>query len=107
MTYIDEIMKKVDEQDQDKFFSLMNALLSITIDPKNTIRKTPILKRAKNKNLPPTSTSSNLKKSDSTVNKNSESLTSKKLEKNSQFRIKSRTNIHRESFHSPPISTFT
>jgi len=107
MIYIDEIMKKVDENDQDKFLSLMNALLSITNDPKNIMKKTLIIKRTKNKNLPPTSTSSNLKKSDSTVNKNSESLTTKKVEKNSQFRIKSKTNIHREYFHSPPISTFT
>ena len=107
MIYIDEIIKKVDENDHDKFLSLMNALLSITTDAKNTMKKTPIMKRTKNKNLPPTSTSSNLKKSDSPVNKNSESLTAKKVEKNSQFRIKSKTNIHREYFHSPPISTFT
>jgi hypothetical protein len=79
MAYIDEIMKKVDEQDQDKFYSLMNALLSITTDTKSSIRKTPILKKPKNKNLPPTSASSNLKKSDSIVQKNSESLTSKKI----------------------------
>jgi len=85
----------------------MNALLSIINDNKNTMKKTPIMKRNKNKNLPPTSTSSNLKKSESTVNKNSDSLTTKKGEKNTQFRIKSKTNIHREYFHSPPISTST
>jgi hypothetical protein len=79
MAYIDDIMKKVDEQDQDKFYSLMNALLSIATDSKNPIRKTPLLKKQKNKNLPPTSTSSNLKKSDSLIPKNGESMTSKKV----------------------------
>lgn len=106
MIYIDEIMKKVDEQDQDKFYSLMNALLSIATDSKNSIRKTPVLKKPKNKNLPPTSTSSNLKKSESLIPKNGESMTSKKVQKSTQFRIKSKTHINRDSFHSPPISAF-
>lgn len=79
MTYIDEIMKKVDEQDQDKFYSLMNALLSIATDSKNSIRKTPLLKKYKNKKFPPTSTSSNLKKSESLIPKYGESMTSKKV----------------------------
>lgn len=107
MTYIDEIMTKVDEQDKDRFYSLMSALLSITSDSKTSIKRTPILKKIKNKNLPPTCTSSNLKKSESVLNKNSESLTSKKVEKNTNFRIKSKTHINREYFHSPPVSTFT
>ena len=39
---MDEIVQKVDEVDQDKFYSLMNALLSITIDAKTAVKKTPI-----------------------------------------------------------------
>lgn len=107
MTYIDEIMSKVEEEDKDRFYSLMSALLTITGDTKSSIRRTPVVKKVKNKNLPPTSTSSNLKKSDSLLNKNVDSLTTKKSEKNTHFRIKSKTNINRESFHSPPVSTFT
>jgi hypothetical protein len=57
----------------------MNALLSISVDSKSIVKRTPIIKKIKNKNLPPTSTSSNLKKSDSIINKNSDSLTSKKI----------------------------
>jgi hypothetical protein len=99
---MDEIVQKVDEADQDKFYSLMNALLSITIDAKAAVKKTPIAKRIKNKNLPPTSTSSNLKKCDSIFNKNIDCYSNKKNERTPNFRIKSKTNIPHSTFHSPP-----
>ncbi len=99
---MDEIVQKVDEADQDKFYSLMNALLSITIDAKAAVKKTPVAKRIKNKNLPPTSTSSNLKKCDSIFNKNIDCYSNKKNERTPNFRIKSKTNIPHSTFHSPP-----
>jgi len=43
----------------------MNALLSISNDFKNATKRTPIIKKHKNKHLPPTQQSANLKKSDS------------------------------------------
>lgn len=108
MACIDELMGKVEQQDQEKLYSLMSVLLSVTTEPKNSFKKTP-LRKTVNKNLPPTCTSSNLKKSDSLLNRNNcESLSSKKNEKGSNFRIKSKTHIQREPFHSPPpISNFT
>lgn len=86
----------------------MNALLSISMDNKSG-KKTPLLTKTKNKNLPPTSTSSHIKKSDSMFHKNCDSLQSKKYEKTPQFRIKSKTQLQqqRDYFHSPPVNTFT
>lgn len=95
MACIDELMGKVEQQDQEKLYSLMSVLLSVTSETKNSFKKTP-LRKTVNKNLPPTSTSSNLKKSDSLLNRNNcESLSSKKNEKGSNFRIKSKTHIQR------------
>ena len=83
MASIDDMMKKVDEEDQDKFLSLMSALLSISADIKTTtVRRTPMLKRSQQKHYPPSHNSTHLKKCDS--------ITTKKNDKMPHFRIRSK-----------------
>ena len=77
------MMKKVQEEDQDNFLSLMNVLLSVSYELKSNIKRTPNIKRTQVRHLPPNST--NIKKSDSVV--------TKKIEKPMNFRIKSRSNF--------------
>ena len=40
---IDELIKKVEEADKDKLYTLMNALLSIATDFKSVTERTPII----------------------------------------------------------------
>ena len=96
MTSIDLMMKKVDEEDQDKFLSLMSALLSISADikPVNTIKRTPMIKRSQQKqHLPPAHNSTHLKKCDS--------ITTKKNDKMPHFRIKSKEHIAKPLHETP------
>lgn len=86
---IDDMLKHVDEEDQDQFLSLMSALLSISAEDKpSLVKRTPILKKSINRQFPPSHNSTNLKKCDS--------LATKKGEKTG-FRIKSKTQLHRPS----------
>ena len=90
MASIDEMMKKVEEEDQDKFLSLMSALLSISADIKpavsSTVKRTPMIKRSQHiKHYPPAHTSTHLKKCDS--------ITTKKNDKMPHFRIRSKEQI--------------
>ena len=82
ITLIDQMMQRVTPPDQDKFLSLMSALLSISADTKNHSWRTPLIKRSQQKYFPPTHNSSNFRKCDS--------ITLKKRDKAPQFRIKSR-----------------
>ena len=92
--YIDEMMDRVEEQDQDKFLSLMSALLSISTSVKPvTVRRTPMIKRSQQKHLPPSHNSTHLKKSDS--------ITVKKSDKLPNFRIKSKEHIARPVYETP------
>lgn len=63
----------------------MNALLSISSDFKSMSKRTPVIKKNKNKHFPPTQQSTNLKKSDSS--------SYKKTQKSTNFRIKSKSII--------------
>ena len=96
---IDQMIKKVDDQDQDKFLSLMSALLSISTDDKalTTMKRTPIIKRSLNRHYPPSQNSTNLKKCDSLATKKNVPT----------FRIKSKTQLHRPSFAETPSSKIT
>lgn len=102
MTYIDELLKKVNEEDQDKLYTLMNALLSISVDLKGTAKKSLLPKKIRNKNYPPaynTHNSTNLKKCDSFVNK--------RADKTPKFRIKCKSNMQHTSIHLTPQSNAT
>ncbi len=69
----------------------MNALLAISVDVKGISKKTPIVRKTKNKYLPPTNNSTNIKKSDSII--------TKRMEKVPNFRIKSKSNFHQNSIN--------
>ena len=82
ISLIDQMMKRVTPPDHDKFLSLMSALLSISSDTKNLVKRTPIIKRSNQKHYPPSHNSTNFRKCDS--------ITLKKKDKMPHFRIKSR-----------------
>ena len=92
---IDSMVKTVDEQDQDRFYSLMNALLTISKESKPApVKRTPPIRKKRLTHLPPASISSNLKKCDS--------LATKKHERSTSFRIKTRSNAKGMYIHDTP-----